>query len=180
MSKDELNHRLASANHFHADSLPLNRNGQLSDQQVSRVRAKLIGPIILILLPLGILGYQINNRLSTGSVFEFTTGFIVLSGILLVLVLIGTLSLLKTVSDLREKQVFFAEGRGQKVKRVRTDQDGSDSTDYFYLIGEERFEVSRRAYEVLVDDLLYRAYYTPNSRTLVNIEALEPPPDYQE
>ena len=172
---DELNKILAGANKFHTAALPLNRNGMLADEQVSQVRSKLVAPIIFIVLPLGVLGVQIYNKLSNNGRIEFTTGFTVMGGILLALALFGGYSLGKSLSDIRERRVLFVEGPGHKDKRIRTDDDGGDRTDYYYVIGEERFQVSRKAYMALIDGLLYRAYFTPSGKTLVNIEALESP-----
>jgi len=174
-ARNELNKILASANKFHTAALPLNRNGQLADEQIHQVRSRLVAPVIFIALSLGFLGYQIYNQLSKNGRIVFSTEFIVLGGILLALALFGVISLSKNISDLSDRRVVFVEGRGHKDKRVSTDDDGTDSTSYYYVIGEENFGVSRDAYRVIVDGLLYRAYFTPKGRTLVNIEALESP-----
>ena len=52
---------------------------------------------------------------------------------------------------------------------------GSDSANtwvYRYLCDAGTFEVSQAAYRALADGLLYRVYYTPESKQLVNIELI--------
>ncbi len=171
----ELNKILAGANKFHSSALALNRSGQLADEQISQVRSKLIAPIIFILLSLGFLGYQIYNQLSNNGRIEFSTGFIVMGLIAVAVALFGAYSFSRSLSDLNERRVIFIEGQGFKDMRVRRDDDGTDRKNYYYVIGDERFEVSRQAYKALIDGLQYRAYFTPSGKTMVNIEALESP-----
>jgi hypothetical protein len=134
-----------------------------------------IAPIIFIILPLGILGYQIYSQVSNNGRISFNTGFIVMGLILAAIALFGAFSLSRSLSDINERRVVFVEGRGHKDIRVRSDEDGTDRTDYYYVTGEAHFEVGRQAHQALIDGLQYRAYYTPRGKTLVNIEALESP-----
>jgi hypothetical protein len=174
-SRNELNQNLAAANRFHTTALATNRNGQLADVQIQQVRSKLVAPAIFVAVTLGFLGYQIYNQLTKNGRINLNTGFIALAGILLVVAILGVISFIKNLSDLRDRRVIFIESRGHRDKHVTTDEDGADSTTYYYIIGDEKFRVRREGYKVLVDGLLYRAYFTPKGRTLVNIEALESP-----
>lgn len=48
----------------------------------------------------------------------------------------------------------------------------SSKTDYYYLVGEQRFEISKRAYAALIEGVKYRVYYLPRTKILFSIEAL--------
>jgi hypothetical protein len=174
-AREELNKILADANKFHYPALAINRQGQLADQQVGRVRSRLVAPLLFILLPLGFLGYQLYNQFNTSGRINMNSSFTIMALIALGIAIMGIFTLSKSLADLANRQVISIEGQGYKDKRVRTDSDGHDSTDYYYVIGDQRFQVKSSAYRALVDGLQYRAYYTPGGKTLVNIESLEAP-----
>jgi hypothetical protein len=52
------------------------------------------------------------------------------------------------------------------------DPEGSNVWIYRYICGSERFEVSREAYRALAEGMRHRAYCSPQSKQLVNIELL--------
>jgi hypothetical protein len=98
------------------------------------------------------------------------------------LVLLGSFALImftRSMLDILSGQVLILEGPGYSYKKTSSDSDGGTKTKYFYRIGEQEFSVSRKAYGALIDGLTYRAYYTPNRKKLVNIEALEGPAEDQ-
>lgn len=174
-AREELTKILAQANQFNYPALALNRQGQLAEQQVAKVRSKLVAPLLFILLPLGFLGYQLYTQISNNGRVTMTSSFSVMAFIALALVVMGVFTLTKTLSDLSQRKVIAIEGQGYKDKRVSTDSDGHDSTDYYYVIAGQRFKIQSKAYPALIDGLIYRAYYTPGGKTLVNLEALESP-----
>lgn len=157
-AQGELNKILAKANQFQYQALGLNRQGQLAEEQVSKVRSKLVAPLIFILLPLGYLGYQLYTQISKNGRINMTSSFAVIAFILLALAVWGAITLAKTLSDLSQRMVIAIEGQGHKEKHVSTDSDGHDSTDYYYVIAGQRFKVSSNAYPALIDGLTYRAY----------------------
>ena len=177
-AQGELNEILAKANKFHLSALGLNRQGQLAEEQMSRLRSNLFAPLLLLLLPLGFLGYQVYKQFSENSRIIFNNGFIIMGLIAVAMMVFGVISLTKSLADITQKRVIFVEGPGQKEEHTQRDDDGTDSTNYYYRIGGERFSVDRTAYMALIDGLRYRAYFTPGRKTLINIEALESP--YQE
>lgn len=69
-------------------------------------------------------------------------------------------------SDLLRGRVEATEGIGRRLKQPRPYQP------YAYVIGARHFSVSPRAFEVLIDDLPYRAYHLPRSGILLSIEPL--------
>ncbi|MFO7943848.1 MAG: hypothetical protein R6U51_06075 [Anaerolineales bacterium] len=73
-------------------------------------------------------------------------------------------------------RVLSVEGVGHPFTRTSGSTENDRSINYYYQIGDRKFRVPRRAYAALLGGLKYRAYYTPYSKKLVNIEALESPP----
>ncbi len=80
--------------------------------------------------------------------------------------------------DLADGRVLSVEGGARKAHRRTSSLLGSiaggdGTTDsYYYDIAGQRFSVSATAYHALVDDVPYRFYYLPRSKTIINIEPL--------
>jgi hypothetical protein len=71
-------------------------------------------------------------------------------------------------ADRRKGIVLSSDGLITRERR-RT----KNNTTYFYVLNELKFRVSPNAYNALIEGLHYRVYYTPRSKTLVSVEALE-------
>jgi hypothetical protein len=168
---------LANANGLLPDALDANRAGRLGEQQVrglaraekSRARWRLV-------LSIGFI--------AAAPAFWYY-------GDLYLSLLCGGLGLYLYVQSLREPsrsaldkdladgRVLAVEGGARKAHRRTYSLLGSivggDGTADFYSydIAGQRFPVSETAYHALVDDVPYRFYYLPRSKTLVNIEPLE-------
>jgi hypothetical protein len=174
---------LASANGFKPNALERNRAGRLSPEQASKLvsRLGLGGLIILFGLSAGavfflpqLLGGS-DNPLSSLLGSNSLRLLFVLIPAAVGLYYIGT-----AAADLVLGRVQMVEGDGQKVyttSRSRSSATAGYSTQhsYYYEVGGKRFKVSLDAWGALVEGVPYRAYYTPLSGTLVNIEPVGSP-----
>ena len=87
------------------------------------------------------------------------------------LVLIFLLSSVrKELFDLMSGSVQIEEGPVTKYSRS-SNSGRSSRTYYYYRINQYSLEVSRRAYDALIEGN-YRVYFLPNTRQLVNIDPL--------
>ncbi|MGI8855360.1 MAG: hypothetical protein ACR2JW_06390 [Thermomicrobiales bacterium] len=81
--------------------------------------------------------------------------------------------------DLADGRVLTVEGGARKAhghthSLLGSIAGGDGTADYYYYdIAGQRFSVSETAYHALVDDVPYRFYYLPRSKTIINIEPLE-------
>lgn len=152
---------LAAVHGHSVEAFERNRLGQLDPSQAGALRRRvaqetLVGAF-LFCLPFGL-------------------WFLVGGSGLLGLALIGMLSLFgvwfffaayRHLAEIRAGRVDILEGV------VITEMRRSDkSVGYYYRVGDQRFSVSNKAYDALIDGRSYRVYYMPRSRTLVGIEPL--------
>ena len=167
----DLNKRLAVANKFDLNALMNNRQGVLAPSQMKIIysRIKLSGIFFLMAVGVGF-----NQYIKDG----LSVGFLAIAGYLLVTGILG-ISLITALRNASVKRVESMEGIGFSIYETNRDREsGHKKTTYYYQIGETRFLVrSEEAYNALIDELNYRAYYLPGSKLLVNIETLQAPPD---
>ncbi len=158
-----LNERLAIANNFDAEALFLNKQGMLATSQ-KRIIHKRIAYIVVALLFFGYITF----------VKYQDDGFSFIIAILLVVLFFLARAIFISLRNASQKKIESMEGIGYAILDKGV---GDDSDSRYYEINGNRFyiksEIARRA---LIDGLHYRVYYTPKSRELVNIEALEAPP----
>ena len=174
---------LAEANGYRLSSLPANRRGELTGEQIPRLTSHLIAPLIFLLLPGGILYYQLKQGgyLEGGSLpgmisrisDSMTSGLMMIGGLLLLTAAAGLVLLVLTLLDMIGGSVKSVEGVGYRKISTTSDDDGTQTTRYYFLIGGVRFRAQRQGFLAFEDGLSYRAYYTPLRRTLVNLEVLE-------
>jgi hypothetical protein len=158
---------LAEANGFSLDALPNNRQGRLASHQYSRLYRHVFWKAVGLLVVAGVAFYWVF-QLGGG---DFSIPALVLDAILVGFFFYFIYSLSRTVRDLLQKEVLVVEGIGKK-KMVVTDDDDGEQRTYYYVIGDQQFVVSKKGYEALLEGERYRAYYTPASNVLVNVEAL--------
>lgn len=166
-----LNEILAQANGFSAEDLAANRNGEVTPSQRIKPLAQLIIGAVssLVALAFGSFFYfQIVPEIEDSAALFM---LVVPALILAVFFLFGGWMVLSSLLDMSFPSVASIEGKARKQKH--TSGGRSRSTTYYYVIGEERFQVSRRAYNALVEGLPYRIYYLPRTRKLVSIEVLD-------
>ncbi len=176
-AKEGLTEILIQANNFKAQALDLNRQGHLAPEQASRLLPDLLIAVFIIGILGYFFGYQIFRQVLRGGMGELGIALAVMGVVIGGFLIYGFYMLFGVLSDLFGRGVAATEGPGRKFKRTSRDSDGSSSTYYYYIIGEQRFRVRNHAFEALIDDLQYRAYFTPRRKKLVNIEALESPLD---
>ena len=178
ISNEGMTTSLAKANGFKLSSLAANQRGELTREQVPSLYGGLVSPLIFILLPGGILAYQlrVQGAFSGGSFTEIfrdlSTSVLVIGGILTALAVWGLILLVQTVMDIAGGQVASVEDVGYRHVQTSTDEDGSRTTRLYYMIGGIKLRVQKRGFIALEDGRTYRAYFTPRRKTLVNIEAV--------
>lgn len=163
---------LAEANQFSWEALPENRRGKLHRSQLKQFIPNLGVSLLLVLVPVGIVVYQVIYQGLTLDLGDFDTGMLIMGVVFLALVVVGLYRLVSLLSDMMGGWVESIEGIGTKKVEVKEDSEGDTSTEYYYLVGEMRFQVKRRAYSAFEEGREYRVYYTPSSKKMVNIEAL--------
>jgi len=71
----------------------------------------------------------------------------------------------------RHDKIAFVQGHGNKNFRYMT-----RSVIKSYAVNGQRFDVSARAYNAMVEGEAYRVYYTPLRKTILSVEAIPPTP----
>jgi hypothetical protein len=166
-----LNEQLATANKFDPSALPLNRQGKLAASQKKILYTRLAWLSGVFFLLLFTVFYQYFR---TETKPNNTTAVIYFALLLWLLY-----TIMKTLADLKSGTVQSVEGEGYAILKREHDNENPalETLSYYYQIGSERFLVkSEDAYNALLNAARYRAYYLPKDKTLVNIEALTPPP----
>lgn len=173
---------LAQANGFKLSSLAANQRGELTREQAPALYSSLAAPLIFMLVPGGILFYQLRQGgyLDSGSLSGLasrflegsSTGLLVVGGILLAASIAGLVLLVLTLLDLLGGRVKSVEGTGYRKISTSTDDDGSQTTRLYYLIGGVKFRAQQKGFSSFEDGLTYRAYFTPCRKVLVNLEVV--------
>jgi hypothetical protein len=162
----ELAHALLQANGFRASDLERNREGHLTGHQISDLLGWTLGIFVAAVLLLG-LGAIVISRMNSGE--EGTSAVLGLG----LFALVGGLFLYNSFEKLMDAlggEVLVVEGIGAKFTRSTHSSRGSSSTTHYYKSDALPFEVSSAGYHALIEGVAYRAYYTPHTKTLVNIE----------
>lgn len=176
-ARESLTEILARANRFQLEALRQNRRGMLAPGQITHLLSGLLIPLLFAGATVGFLGYRLRPYVGERSWSDMPTSTVVIGVILGVVGAIGFYLFVRGLLDVVGGRVLVVEGLGQTYKRTSSSSNGGSTTSYYYQIGEQRFKVSERAYRALIENLTYRAYYTPHRKTLVNVEALESPLD---
>ncbi len=183
-SPAELTEVLAAVNGFDLSYLLENSRGELVPGQLSLLFSPLFISLIFILVPAGFLGYQLYNQ---GFIKQLTTlnlplgevistipqGLLIFGGIMLLTTVLGLYFFIITTLDFLGRTVQVLEGVGVGKVTTSTDDDGSKTTNLYYVIAGQRFKVTRKAFEVFEWGRKYRVYFTPRRKVLVNIEVVE-------
>jgi hypothetical protein len=161
----QLNHRLAQANHFEPTALDTNRAGQLTGSQKVMILSRfavyfVVGFTILVLFTIYYI--RTNDFLETLWLF--------------IAIVIGIIAFtfymerknLSAIADCLQGHVLMVEGPVKKDLDVATD----NSVTYYYKLNKTYFFVNEAGYEALVGGLTYRLYLLPRSQKLVNIEVM--------
>jgi hypothetical protein len=160
---------LARANNFSAEDLQANQNGEIAQSQQMAGLKKLIPGLIMLgfALVFGIfflLPLLANSKLSSNLI-----PILFIGGFLAVFSAIGFSMVLNTFLDFKAGVPEMVDGVGQKITR-RKSSGRSSRTVYYYIIGNQEFEVPQKAYPALIEGLNYKAYFLPRTKRLLTIE----------
>jgi hypothetical protein len=159
----ELMQILARTNQFSLSDLLENHRGLLSKDQQNRL-ALLLSLYVLVVLSSAVLLVNILFQLFGGN----SSGlFYLLLIVATVLIVRFSLSTAWIMGDLWSGEVSSVEGPG-----ARDSRQYRYFRSYYYLIGGQRFSVSKAPYDALMEGKVYRVYYVPRSKRLVSIELL--------
>jgi hypothetical protein len=160
---------LQQANRFSALALARNREGRLTARQAFRLLSEVLIDMIGALIGVGLIVFSIilivfNQH--EGAAFEPLSLAPAAVGVLFVGVALLRAS--RSIGDALVGRVMVQQGKVIKAQEANSEGDPS----HFYVLDEQRFAVSERAYKALVSGAQYHVYYTPRSKRLVNIEPL--------
>ncbi len=179
-----LTETLAEVNGFKLSSLGANQRGELTSEQAPLLYPRLVSSLIPLMVSIAILGFLLTRQgILSALTFNFPltyegitglpTSFLVLGGIMAAAVLVGLFRFLLALLDYLTRTVQQMEGVGHRQRRTSADGSGSIEQRMYYRIAGRKFKVNRRAYLSFEDGKSYRAYFTPRSKVLVNIEVVE-------
>jgi len=175
---------MVKENGFKLSSLEANQRGELTAEQTPLLFSRFFSSLMFILVPGAILIYQLMKQgyfshlpasisALIAQVTQMSTGLLVMGIILAGAVLLGVVQFIKVLLDALGKTVQEVQGMGRRQMTTSKDDDGSISRSMYYVIDGIKFSVKRKAFQVFVDGKQYRAYFTPRSKVLVNIEVIE-------
>ncbi len=175
---------LAEVNKFQVKALPMNRRGELSPSQLPLLTRHLAGSLLVVLIPVAIGVYLfINEGFASrirGSgeglvalIREIDTPLWVTGGVLAAVFIFLLIRFLRAFLDYWDRRVISVEGQGSVHVDSSTDDEGGTKHTYYYLVADRKFRVKRRAFLAFEPGRTYRAYFTPRSKKLVNIEVLD-------
>jgi hypothetical protein len=175
---------LAKENGFKLSSLEANQRGELTTEQTPLLISRFFSSLMFILVPGAILIYQLIKQgyfsdppvsisAFIAQVTQMSTGLIIMAVLLAGAVVLGLVQFIKTLLDVLGKTVQEVQGIGRRQMTTSQDDDGSISRSMYYVIDGIKFSVKRKAFQAFEDGKQYRAYFTPRSKVLVNIEVVE-------
>ena len=169
---------------YNAEALDTNKNGRLARSQISGFIPMILmgGSFLLIVAFLGVIatgGIYVFFTTSSPGAFMGLVWFVMFGVIALVVLWFVYLVAGKRIVDIVIGKVRQIEGPGTRAAGTGSRSfSGSSGGSYFlYTVGEMQFQISRKMYESLPEwDKKVRAYYTPLSKNLVNVESLSNKP----
>jgi hypothetical protein len=165
---------LAQANGFTQEDLQTNQNGEVTDAQRRGGLIKLV-PGLFIMVITFVVGFLILYPFFSSS--QLNSNFIsiiFIGGFLAIFAAIGFTIVLNAFLDLNATAPESVEGEGRKVTR-RKSSGRSSRTVYYYVIGDQEFEVPKKAFPALLEGFTYRAYFMSRTKRLLAIEPISIP-----
>jgi hypothetical protein len=157
---------LAQANKFDLQDLERNRNGELTEEQRRKGLPSILGGLFFGIIPLGIIALVLFVGDDIGMEAWIMPGIF-----LLIFGAVGAWMMFTGLADYMAHVPLTVEGVGGKRKRT-TSGRRSRRTVFYYVIGEQSFQVSQEAYTALIEGQRYRAYLLPKTKKLLTIEPL--------
>lgn len=177
---DGLGERLAGAHGFSLDALPVNRQGRLTPEQASVLRAQSSSTRRnsrnWLLIGIGLLAAGALAFVIAGAASWIPWGLAVI-GLLMIRYALRGGSAGGRASDLAASRVEVLEGVvTRRYQAPASSGSGATASGYAYEIAGKRFPVSEAAYEALDEGRRYRLYYVrrrPGGDVLANIEPID-------
>lgn len=163
---------LAEVNGFDLDALSENRQGRLRVSQMKHFLSRMVSSSLLTFLPGGFIYYQSAIQDIPLSVEDLDLGSILLFGIPGAIALYGLYRLVSVLVDIVGGWAESVEGPGSIKTKVVSSGEAGSRTEYYYQVGDMQFKVNRRAFKAFEENRQYRVFYTPATKTMVNIEAI--------
>jgi hypothetical protein len=160
---------LAQANNFTAEDLQANQMGEITASQHRRGMNKVFGGLIILAFSAAFAlifftpFFNIEKTDDSVMISIFIGGFIAIFGA------IGAWMAINAFLDMMATAPEYVEGPGRKISRQKS-TGKSSRTVYYYIIGQTEFEVPQKAYSAFIEDIDYRVYFTPRTKTLISIE----------
>jgi len=181
LAQQGLTEILSQALGYALPGLEANRRGELAADQRRALRPAILRAGSMALFSALLAGYLFYLLLASpgrGDV-GWWLAMLLVAGCGGYFVIKGFTRLRRALLDLNRKQVIWIDGIGSKVLVRTSSPSGRTSSargvSYSYQIGKMRFSTPARLIAAMIDGLRYRAYFTPQSETLVAIEPLESP-----
>jgi hypothetical protein len=203
-SKQQILRDLAKAFRFSAHSLEANRRGKLAPEQVRSTFLDLIRPLVFaagcVLAPLSLWTVMVmmDRRTSPSESFSYVISYMMspadvretlglfktaVAALATLAGLIGGFWFAKRFSmalyfDLLEHTVVIREGRVESSEHEVLRKNGKDPMEQYYFHHKnEKFPVSRQAFQAIDCGAAYYIYFLPRSRRLVAVEPKIGPTD---
>lgn len=160
---------LAQANDFSLLALEANRSGRLGEGQGDRIILTSVGTLLggVAFAVLGaLIGVLVASQQRSPGGDSLAPWIVVAAFVLTGLFLLYRAA--RLIADATGGRVEMTEGVGRR-SRWRSKR----SVTYHYHVDKLSFTVSRAAHDALLEDRVYRFYYTPRTKTLVAVEPVE-------
>ncbi|MEO8607001.1 MAG: hypothetical protein ABI690_03930 [Chloroflexota bacterium] len=161
----ELQSALNSTNGFRVADLSINKEGRLSPRQrMSLLRnsaSSLILAVIVIVFAVFIVVVGLRDKP------DDILGLLAVVGVFIVIGYFIFSDLIANIGDTLSGRVEVVSGTGSKYT---TQGRRQRHINYHYRIDNLSFSVSQAAYDAFIENVPYRAYYAPHTKTLVNME----------
>lgn len=162
----ELSHALQQSNGFRVSDLERNREGRLTGGQAWNLLKAMLNMLVMaglfvVFIVAVVIGYVNKKQNDLGNLI---LAMLFLAGCVGAFLYTSGKDLLDALSGGVEK----VEGVGTKY--TYSSRGRNSHITYHYKIDNMSFEVSVAAYHALIEGVVYRAYYTPRTHTLMSIE----------
>jgi hypothetical protein len=165
-----LSNILAQTNNFTLEDLQANQMGEITGSQRKRGASKIISGLVIIAFSLAFaIIFFLPFITGNGSSINDGVILIIIGGFIAIFGSIGAWMVLNAILDLTATTPEMVEGMGHKVSR-RKSSGRSSRTVYYYVIGQSEFEVPKKAFDAFIENIEYRVYFTPRTKTLISIE----------
>jgi len=175
--KSALQTVLMQVNRFTFEDLQANKQGEITPAQRTRALLGASGMLLFIIVPLLVGGAVFVPLLNDGFTGETIFPMLFMGGMIVLFMAIGLYSFTRIALDVMDGAPQVLKGTGRKHSETRS-TGKSRRTDYYYIIGGTRIQVTQVAYTAFIDDLEYNIYFLPRTKKLLSIEPIDVPDDY--